>query len=126
MPDYFNPNGDATTMKPYIERYGVGDAYWTVNNLSIEFVPIPGERWNGVYKYEIVQAKRSIDDSYKLMQGLSGYTTVCEYIGPSTTKPDTCLPYFLTTQIFYVQRGAAYQNPIDNSYDFWKFENHTG
>ena len=100
MPDYFNPAGDET-MEPYIEMQN-GNRY--VNNLSIQFVPRQSELWNGVYKYEIVQAKRGISDSYKIMQGISGYPM---QVGEEQHN-EICVPYYLTTQDFYVGRGMRY------------------
>jgi hypothetical protein len=103
MPDYFSNVDDS--MQPYIFIDRFGHRY--VNNLSIEFTPInndgPTSAWNGVYRYEIVQAKRGIADSYKIMQGFSGYPQVA---GEDATD-DICLPYFLTTQRFDVLRGIA-------------------
>lgn len=110
MPDYFNPNGDAS-MKPYVEMQGSNRF---VNNLSIKFVPRQSELWNGVYKYEIVQAKRSIFDSYKLMQGISGYPQIVH----DEDANEICLPYYLTTQNFAVGRGLVGISFTANWYTF--------
>lgn len=119
MPDYFSNVDDS--MQPYIfiDRFG----HRCVNNLSIEFTPVdsdnPASAWNGVYRYEIVQAKRGIADSYKIMQGFSGYPQIA---GEDATD-DICLPYFLTTQRFDVLRGIA--KPAGDKTVFAQFKNAT-
>lgn len=117
MPDYFNPGGD-DSMQPYlVSQMGQRCA----NNLSIQFTPVDNPAWNNIYKYEIVQAKRGISDSYKIMQGISGY--------PQTAGKDDsdklCVPYFLTTQNFDVGRGIADNIPLTNTLWFAGFWNAT-
>jgi hypothetical protein len=76
-------------------------------NISIEFVPrnTSDECWQGVSRYEIVQAKRSINDSYKITQGIVGFPM-------DAHNNELCLPYFMSTQPFVVHQKA-----------FWKFSN---
>lgn len=73
MPDYFNGSSD-NTMKDYIARASDANGIDT-NSISIEFIPrnVEEKYWENVAKYEIVQAKRTIEDSYKIAQGIYGY-----------------------------------------------------
>jgi len=72
-------------------------------NISIEFVPrnTSEECWQGVSRYEIVQAKRSINDSYKVTQGIVGFPI-------DAHNSELCLPYFLSTHYFTLkQKGQV-------------------
>lgn len=84
-------------------QYEANPDYIYTNSVSIQFIPrnTSSEYWAGVSKYEIVQAKRSIEDSYKITQGICGFPL-------KTADEDcVCMPYFLTTQPFRVRRGFA-------------------
>lgn len=86
-----------------------------IKNISIEFTPrnTTSSYWENISKYEIVQAKRSITDSYKIAQGIVGF--------PMDAKNnELCLPYFLTTQYQRVESGmeAIITDITDKSQQF--------
>lgn len=105
-----------TNAVPYTvysnEDYGVGIF---VKNISIEFTPrnTTSSYWDNVSKYEIVQAKRSITDSYKITQGIVGF--------PMDAKNnELCLPYFLSTQYQQVLSGMKVKLLIgQSSAEYW-------
>ena len=92
---------------------------WKVNNISIKFVPRNIDTyWKNVSRYEIVQAKRGIEDSYKIAQGIVGY--------PMDSQDNSLsLPYYLTTQDFYVHRAIvtnAIPSGFDTTWGFWPYD----
>ena len=101
MPDYSADGVDDSTIKSYVKNIEGESDHIKVNNLSIKFIPrnTNSDYWKNVSRYEIVQAKRGVEDYYKITQGISGF--------PMKTLADTelCLPYFLTTSKFKIRRG---------------------
>ena len=118
MPDYFgDPDDGDVTIKNYVEhdnnlqrRHG----YISTNLINIQFIPIntDSDLWNGVSKYEIVQAKRSISDSYKIAQGICGFPQgITSNDGNNLIRDyELCMPYFLTTSPIVIRRGVARSN----------------
>lgn len=98
--------------------------YLIAHNISIQFIPrnVDKDYWDGVSKYEIVQAKRSIEDSYKITQGIVGFPMQID-------NDELCLPYFLTTSPFHICRGFTYDgrytvvNNVDDYYLYRQFLN---
>ena len=107
MPNYYNhfDNGiQDANIKHYAYSNPADNSFCThVYPVSIEFQPIQNEYWHGVSKYEIVQARRSIEDSYKITQGIAGFPTMIQ-------DDSLCLPYFLTTDPFKVRKGLLGQS----------------
>lgn len=112
MPDYFDNNGYVSIDQNAENQ----EQYLYTNNISIKFVPrnTDKEYWKGVSKYEIVQAKRSIEDSYKVTQGISGYPM-------DLGDNELCLPYFLTANKFNIHRGMRQVIPVvtEDGQELW-------
>ena len=124
MPGYCPDFGvEDTTMQAYVisgDNAAQRQAFVTTNNLDIKFFPINtnSECWKGVAKYEIVQARRSIDDSYKISQGICGFPQgiTADENGTLVRDHALCMPYFLTTCPFYVRRGISHIN--EGNYEY--------
>ena len=116
-------NLDNGNIKNYVTNdptsaVGLRD-YLIAHNISIQFIPrnVDKDYWNGVSKYEIVQAKRSIEDSYKITQGIVGFPMQID-------NDELCLPYFLTTSPFHICRGFTYDGRytvVDNVDDYYLY-----
>lgn len=79
-----------------------GGKKWTCTRYTINFTPIntSADYWQNVAAYEIVQCKRSFEDSYRIAQGIVGF--------PQKITDDTiCTPYVLSTYEFHTTLGQA-------------------
>lgn len=67
----------------------------SVKELGIEFIPLNVDSiyWENIAAYEIVQCKRTLDDSYVITQGIGGRVFESLWIGNDSHNLDAWKPY---------------------------------